>query len=148
MFEVFLAVFLQHRRRERPKVLAKLDASVESLLHLRVAGVGEDAAAAERSRPEFHPSLKPADNEIIMQQLRGAAEYRLRLAPLIFSAELFQRLFNDLVRKGWPDASVVILDRLAWPRGGPVMREESGADRAAAVAGGRVHEEVGKPSLL
>ena len=58
--EVLGGVFLEHRRRERPEPLAELDLQVEPLLHLGIARVAEDAAVAERPRPELHAPLEPA----------------------------------------------------------------------------------------
>ena len=52
----------EDRRGERPERLAVLDAGVEDVLHVRTARVDEDRAVAERTRPELHPALEPADH--------------------------------------------------------------------------------------
>src|SRR5262249_41862063 len=48
---------------------AELDLLVHDRLHRRVARIAEDAACAEGARPEFHPSLKPADDLLARQQV-------------------------------------------------------------------------------
>ena len=63
----------QHDRRERPECLPVLDAAVEDVLHFGPAGIGEQAAVAERARPEFGRPLEPADHLLIGEQLCGVA---------------------------------------------------------------------------
>src|SRR5262245_22706560 len=66
---MFGDVLLEDRRRKRPKAFAELRLEVHLLLHLRVAWVPENAAPAERSRSELHPSLEPTD-DLSLRQLR------------------------------------------------------------------------------
>ena len=58
--EPFRDVLAQHRRSERPEGLAELDLEIEQGLGFGRARIGEDGTPAERSRPEFHSALKPA----------------------------------------------------------------------------------------
>src|SRR6266699_2223603 len=51
--------FDEHGWRERPERLPHFHHGVDAVAHLRVAGVGEDAAVAERSRPELHAAAIP-----------------------------------------------------------------------------------------
>ena len=53
-----------------PEALAELDLHVERVAHLRVARVGQDAAAAERARAELHAALEPADHVALGDELR------------------------------------------------------------------------------
>ena len=72
-FEYLPDPFGQHDRRERTERLAVLDAAVENILHLGLARVGQQAAIAERARPELGTALKPADHLLIGEQFRGVA---------------------------------------------------------------------------
>ena len=54
-------VFAQHAGREGAEGFAMLHFQVERPLHGGGAGVGQDGAIAERTRPELHPALKPAN---------------------------------------------------------------------------------------
>ena len=62
MLEPLARLVGEHAGREGAEALPELDLHVQGVVHLRVAGVGEDAAAAEGARPELHPSLEPADD--------------------------------------------------------------------------------------
>ena len=61
-FEDLRRALREDDRRERPESLAMLDPVVEDVLHLGLARIGEDAAVAERARPEFGSALKPAEH--------------------------------------------------------------------------------------
>src|SRR5947208_6397307 len=60
--EVLVQRLLRDRRCKRTEPLAKLDAGVDDLTHIRSPRVGDDAAIAECARAPFHASLKPADD--------------------------------------------------------------------------------------
>ena len=72
-FENVFHPFGQHDRRERPERLPVLDAAVEDVLHLSPSRIGQQAAIAERARPEFGRPLKPADHLLVGQQFCGIA---------------------------------------------------------------------------
>lgn len=57
-----MRVLGQHDGRKRAKALAELHLSIDDFLHVRVPGIAEDTAAAQRPRPELHPALVPADH--------------------------------------------------------------------------------------
>ena len=56
-------------RREWPERLAMFDPRIQQILHLGLARVGQDAAIAERARPELRTALKPADHFLLGQHL-------------------------------------------------------------------------------
>src|SRR3954468_14713902 len=62
----------EHRRRDRPEILAVLDL-IQALLHVRLKGERKDGGGAERARPELHAALEPADDFVLRQQLRRLA---------------------------------------------------------------------------
>ena len=66
----FLGALGKHDRRERPERLAVFNPAVEMILHLRLAGISEDAAIAQRPRPELRAALKAADDMALAQQPR------------------------------------------------------------------------------
>src|SRR5262245_23078179 len=63
LFEPFAHVFPENRGRKRPKALAALDLSIENIFHVCATRIADDRAVAQRARPPFHSSLKPADDE-------------------------------------------------------------------------------------
>ena len=63
--------FRQHGRRERAPPFAKFHGVVHLGVHLWIARIGKDRAAAERARPELHASLKPAEDFSVRQHFRG-----------------------------------------------------------------------------
>src|SRR5690606_23977707 len=85
-------------RRERPEPLAELDLDVHVGLHLRAAGIAEDAATPERARTELHPSVEPAD-DLAVGQLRGHLRGQLGARQLhILGVDRVERLFDLAVR--------------------------------------------------
>src|SRR5436305_6141303 len=66
--EYLLRALGQNDRREGAERLAMFDAAVQNVLHFRLARIGEQAAIAERARPELRAALKPADDFLIGQQ--------------------------------------------------------------------------------
>src|SRR6476620_5355173 len=72
--EIFVHCFLETRCRKGTKLLAKFDASVDQLQHVRTPRVSEDAAIAECSRTPLHPALKPADDVSLGDESRRFIE--------------------------------------------------------------------------
>ena len=60
--EVAIGRFDGHDRRERPELLAILDFAIEPIAHFGRVRRGEDAAVAERTRPELESAVHPADD--------------------------------------------------------------------------------------
>src|SRR5437016_4245475 len=60
--EVFPRRLGKHGWAKRAERLAILNPAVQNIFHLLAAWIRKDAAIAERSGPELHPSLKPTDN--------------------------------------------------------------------------------------
>ena len=69
-FEVFRGCLGQHRGSEGAPPFAKFYGVVYFGVHVRVAWVGEDRAAAESAGAELHAALKPTDNFSLGKQLR------------------------------------------------------------------------------
>ena len=147
MLEIVRDILFENGRRERPEIFPELHPCIQNFLHLGIAGIGEDASATKRSWTEFHAVLKPADNEIIIDQ-PGRVPYQfLRFELAIFRAKLFQRLTNGVIGKGRTDARIVRAKRQVRPAATAVVSMERGADRAAAVARCRMDEHLGKAAL-
>ncbi len=51
-----------HHRRERAELLSIFDVAVQPVAHRRIVRRGQDAAMAQRARPEFERAVDPADN--------------------------------------------------------------------------------------
>ena len=66
--EVGRGRLLQRAWRKRSKRLTVLDFGIQRVLHGGVRGVSQDAARPERTRPELHASLEPADDIVLRQQ--------------------------------------------------------------------------------
>ncbi len=97
-----LADLLQrHGGREGAKCLPHLDHGVDAIAHLRATRIGENAAMAERTRPEFHASAVPGDDPAFRNQAGGLGAslgQRVVAAHLNAIAEFFDcRL--DLLRR-------------------------------------------------
>jgi hypothetical protein len=60
-----------HGRGDGAERLAPLHVGVEPARQVRVAGVGEDAAVAEGTRPELAAALEPAHDGAARERLRG-----------------------------------------------------------------------------
>src|SRR5712691_7328810 len=76
-------ILVEHRGREGPERLAKLDLEVEPLLHVRRARIAQDGTGAERSWAEFHPSLKPADRLLVDKCIDGRVEQAFIVQDLV-----------------------------------------------------------------
>ena len=70
--EPVMHALAQDRRREGPKTFAELDLQVHRFLHFRRTRIADDGAPAQRSRAEFHPSLKPSDDLVARDQVSDA----------------------------------------------------------------------------
>jgi hypothetical protein len=66
--EVFPRVVFENRGRERTEPLAELDLKIHLALHVRIAGVPDDAARAERSRSELHAAAHDANHAPRLEQ--------------------------------------------------------------------------------
>ena len=145
--EPAMRLVLQHTRRERPEALAELDLEVHRRLHLRRPRIAEDAARAERARPELHPALEPADDLLRFQQI-GDARRRVGVA----------RRRDGTSRRRGRGTRRSRSDENAGPRKLPCWRsiepvcprlveqlvpdEQRRAQRAAGVAGRRLNPDV------
>ena len=68
----------EHTGSERSERLPVLDLQVHGPLHLRRSGVADDAPGAEGPGPVLHPSLKPSDHLVGVEDLRHPV-HELRL---------------------------------------------------------------------
>ncbi len=97
--EPLVHVLAEHARRERPEALPILDLEVHHRLHLRRAGVAQDAAAAERARPELHAPLVEADDLLRGQELRHDARQLLAADAPVGRLALAEEALDDRDRK-------------------------------------------------
>ena len=67
-----LGDFREHGGSKRAPPLAKFYGVIYFRVHFRIAGIGENRAAAERARAEFHAALKPAKNFSVGQHFGGS----------------------------------------------------------------------------
>src|SRR5579863_2637159 len=81
-FEIGRALPREDRRGEGAELLPAFHLDVDQILHLRPAGIGEQAAVSQSPRSPFHPSLKPED-----QPTRGKDAGNL-LAERLFGKNL------------------------------------------------------------
>src|SRR5262245_48328823 len=63
LLEVTTNALLEDRRRKRSKRSAVLDPIVEDVFHFSTTRVCDDRSIAKRAWSEFHPALKPANNQ-------------------------------------------------------------------------------------
>src|SRR5205823_3094456 len=80
--EVIGHAFVQNRGRERTEGFAELGLQVHCRLHVGTPRITEDAPAAQSARAEFHPSLKPAYDILVRQQIGDV------IAEPVFAGEL------------------------------------------------------------
>ena len=73
--EVVVERLDEHRRRERPELLAELDPRVDDVAHVGAARIGQDAAVAERAGAPLHPALKPADDAARRRSARAVQSH-------------------------------------------------------------------------
>src|SRR5207249_11361708 len=93
----------QHARREGPEALAELDLQVHDRLHARRAGVAQDAAVAERARPEFHPPLEPADDLLLGEEACAALDELILRELLVDAAHRGEEALDLGVGEGGPE---------------------------------------------
>ncbi len=144
LFEPLGDLFLEDRGRERAKRFPPLDLGVEDRLHVGAARVADDRAVAERARAPFHAALEPADDPAVGDRGGGATlELAIRAFfhgasgggdALAFLSERRGDLVAPVMRA---PIGVVHHERPRVPE--PVPHRQGGADRAAGVAGGRLH---------
>jgi hypothetical protein len=80
-FEVLSNAVGENGGAERAEGLAVLDPAIQNVLHVIAAWVGQDAPVPQRTRAEFHPSLKPADDltlgDLLHRAINQSCCYRL-----------------------------------------------------------------------
>ena len=64
--EVFARIFLWNGRSELAEAFAVFDINVEIFGGIRVEGLGENAAVAQRARAKFHAPLHPGDYFVVV----------------------------------------------------------------------------------
>ena len=131
-----------HRARgsKRTEGLALLHHSVDSVAHLRVSRIGQNAAIAQRSRTVFHASAEPCDYPSIRNQLccgRARGCERIEALPFDLAVETFQRGLNIARGVARPK------ERSRQPVVGNLLRKRTAIERCsqrhAVVAGHGLH---------
>ena len=137
---------------ERPERFPELDVAVEPPPHVGIARVGEDAATAERSRPELGGALKPADDAAGRQHLGDhAAQFIIALVTHERHAGVPQRSGTLVfgVRRAEQRAALAVRRRGGARLVQQAVRDVQGAaKRAARVAGGRLRPDFRERSFL
>src|SRR4029078_12285006 len=83
--------------RKRSEALAKLDLEVHGRLHLRRARVADDAAPAERARPELHAALVESDHAAVGDERRDRIRKLFPRALPVRQAPALQERLDLLV---------------------------------------------------
>src|SRR5262249_3505261 len=102
--------------------------------------VREEAAIAERARPEFHPPLKPSDDRPARYHPRDAGQQFFIRQRLEFQTGFEQSLGAFLIAEARAPVSVVHLEDASIFQNG-VVRQKSRAERTARVAGHWLNED-------
>src|SRR5262245_10845388 len=112
-------ILIEHRGCEGAERLAKLDLEVEPLLHVRRPWIAQDGTAAECSRAEFHPSLKPADRLLVDECIDGRVEEAVIVHDLIPRTSSAQTAFDLRLAKFRTEKAtghaVETVVRTTWP---------------------------------
>ena len=99
VLEVFVLRLGQDGGRKRTEPLAVLDASVQHILHVGQARVGDDGTIAESARSPLHAPLKPTHNIALDHLIGNRVEQRSAIEPPILHACAFQALIRSALRK-------------------------------------------------
>jgi hypothetical protein len=75
--EVLVAMLAKHGWRKGPEAFAELDLQVHHLLRLWRSRIAKDRSGAECARSEFHPSLEPADDFFLREQIDDPRQQRV-----------------------------------------------------------------------
>src|SRR5512132_3114053 len=94
LLEILSDPLLQPRRREAMERFTLLDARIEDVLHVGASWIDHDAAVAERSRPEFHPTLEPPHDLSIGDGACRCFRYTLGLQPRRAQTRIADRLLD------------------------------------------------------
>ena len=133
----------QHHRRDRAELLAALDV-VEALEVRRAAGIGQQAAVAERARAELAAPLEPGDDAVGGQHLGHRVRESAGRSYGDAGGRAASRLDLVVVRQPRPRAAVGIgCDAVAQARATCSAR----AERRAGVAGGGLHPDLVERAL-
>ena len=138
--EVITHLFFEHGRRERAIALALLDHRVDARPVVGRTRVGEDAAIAQRARPEFRAALHPSDHRAAGEERRG---HRARIVDALGLDErrpAGEGRANCLAVTKVAADEEVREDRWRDVRPIGTMRVERGADRGTGVVRGGMHE--------
>src|SRR5208282_607826 len=143
VLEVFALALLKYRRRKRAKPLALLDARIQDIFHSGQTGMSQYGAVAERARPPFHASLKPAYNVARRDLLGNRVEQRFALQFNVAQTEFFQIGFDASVRKLRTEIGVLHY-KTARLIENSVVSVESRANSQSFIAGSRLDPGTAK----
>ena len=162
-FEIILRRLQRRHRRQRSNGLAVFNAFVESLARLRIAGVGQDRAVAERAGTGFGRALIHRDDTALRHHERHQIGDRVEAFR---RRDIADPLRGDVIGLERADDVLLCRRRAAIEgvrhrraaRGAGEMREQpGGADGDAGIAGDRRHPQMqarvallgfGEPGLI
>src|SRR5258708_37494268 len=146
LLEILSDIFFQDRRRERPERFALFDARVEHLLHFGAARIDYDRSIAERARPEFHPPLKPTDNQALSYVARRAPGHVLIGQSFVWQADAIKFCANLCLAKLRSGVRGLHYFDARLPK--QLMPDLiTNSQRGAAVACRRLHKHASKRSV-
>ena len=99
-FKYFARPFGENDRGKRPERLPELHPVVQNIFHFGLARVGQDAAIAERARPEFGTPLKPTDHIALRKHLRRFG------AMFLLGVVIVSRRTSHLSIASWTSSSL------------------------------------------
>ena len=138
-FEIFGGRFGEHRGREGAPPLAEFHGVVYVRVHFRVAGIGENRAAAQSARPEFHAALKPADNFSGGEQVGGCGGWIVE--PRVANFVGVERALDLGFGRGWAEISVAHATHRQLPAVIEI-RSQRCAEANTVVSGCRLDEKL------
>ena len=130
------------RGRERPVRLAELDLGVDHVLHLRAPGIGENAALTQRARAPLEAPPRPADDATGGEAVDDPIDQGVVVVERLIADAALAKELEHLPRAVVPPPRRVLHHEAPRLAQDDVMGPEGGPQRAAPVAGGRLHVEL------